>query len=130
MSLEIAMAGDSLYSAVLVGRLGTAGGLGHTHDYQVTYELRLFRATDAETAYDQAMATGRFYENERRNPAEGAGQDWRFLGLAELGAVPMDEIPGGALLYRWSTVEDPDEVVLAREQLACFVALERFEAGS
>jgi hypothetical protein len=76
-------------------------------------------AADPEAAYQFALAMGDFYEQQMREA--GTPSEWTFLGLADLDRVREDEIPNGTMLYSWTSNEDPDEIVLSKEQLACFL---------
>lgn len=80
-------------------------------------QVRLIRCSDAERAFEKAVALGRGEEDSYKNEF-GEDVRWMFVGLVELEDLDVDEIAEGSeITSRLFKSKNPDELVRPRERL-------------
>lgn len=105
------------YAAVLI--LKGLVGPGWDDERLTERQLRLVRASDADAAYERALALGREAEHEYANE-DGEKVRWRFVGLAELVELDDPELRDGSVVLSACTSKDAELLARPREELAVF----------
>jgi hypothetical protein len=85
---------------------------------------RLVRASDAEEAYEKAVAIGK-ETTDSYTDEEGRSITLQSLGLKDLYQIPAAELQDGVEVYCEILGEKPSEVVVEKEGLSAFVPEER-----
>jgi hypothetical protein len=88
-------------------------------DPSVDVQYRLFRADDAEAAYERALALGGEHELEYEN-VYGDTCVWSFKGLQDLQEIIEDEIFDGIEVYGFIEDGTAEDRVLPKEDLTVF----------
>jgi hypothetical protein len=107
------------YAAVLL--LQSRVGIDLDDEPLVDHQVRLLRARDADTAYEQALVLGKSEEVSYQND-DGETVTWTFIGLGDL--EELDEPPGpGTEVFSWYTRGPGLSEVCSRGKLTVFANL-------
>lgn len=89
-------------------------------DPSVDLQFRLIHATDAEAAYQRALAMGRDAELAYENP-HGETCVWTFHGLKDLQDIIEDELGDGVEIYGFIEDGSAEDHVVEKADLTAFL---------
>jgi hypothetical protein len=113
------MSSQRWYVAVLVASSRIDAVPAHVPVVDLQY--RLIRASDNEDAYQRALQLGRQLAHSYQN-FQGCAVAWECTGLRDLREIDEGELADGTEVYSQIVRDNPEQLVVPKEQLTCFWA--------